>query len=388
MKHCWLFLIMILLCTACSDDDEDTTSTKPPTRVVITYMMAENSLSNYAVSDLNEIRQGVSLIPEGCHMVVFIDNSSTATPPEIISFDSVEGEQVLVEYPDDVVSTDKDAMLSILQYIINNNPADEYALILWSHGSGWMPANNSVSSRSIGIDNEENSLSNTGLEMDISTLKEVLTAVGVHWEYIFYDVCFMQCIEVAYELRHLTDWSIGSVAEIVATGAPYNILMPYFFEQTNFARDIAEQYYNTYKDNSGMLLSSVKSDALDALADATADALLPLNEYPTADLQKYCTYASSTGYKPEYYDMGSCIYHWAGSSGYNTWAKAMEAAVPYRYYSNSWTTSYSTVFTASMTDAEHYSGVSMYFPIAGRDRDNAFWRDYEWYEAVGYLFDR
>ncbi len=389
MKKSFILLLLIpLFCFSCSDDEQGDVAESGLRRVVIAYIMAENSLSTASTYDLDEIRSAVTLIPSDCRMVVFLDNSSTAKNPQIISFDSQRGEQVVYEYSSDVVSTDGEVMEQALQYIIDNNPAREYALILWSHASGWVPPSNSVSSLSIGIDNGKNTSSNSGEEMAISTLREVLEDVGVHWTYIFYDACFMQCVEVAFELRHLTDWSMGSPAEIVDTGAPYDRLMPYFFEASGYANDLVEQYFMEYENSQGALLSAIRSDALEALAAATATVLTPLDDYPTTDLQAYCAYASSTGWKPEYYDMGSCISHWAGAAVYDEWATALNEAVPYRYATTTWVTSYSSVFRARLTDQEHYAGVSMYFPISGRDEYNDYWREYEWYDAVGYLFDR
>ncbi len=389
MKQLSLFLLLLvgtLFLTSCNDDD-DAPSQKSLRRVVVVYIMGENSLTTMATDDLSEIRAGASQIPDDCRMVVFFDNSSTTTMPQILSFDSTNGEQLLYQYPEDVVSTEGDVMESVLQYIVNGNPAEEYALILWSHGSGWAPASSSAKSYTIGIDNGKNTTSNTGVEMEITTLRSVLSSVGVHWKYILYDACFMQCVEVAYELRQLTEWSLGSVAEIPDRGAPYDKLMPYFFASATFQKDIIEQYYDDYAASSGVLLSAIRSDALEGLATATAAAIRGLDAYPTDGLQAYCAYASATAYKPEYYDMGSCIYHWAGQSAYDTWETAMTTAVPYRYVSSTWPTSYSRTFSPRITDADHIALISMYFPIAGRDALNNAWRKYEWYTDVGYLFE-
>ncbi len=277
-------------------------------------------------------------------------------------------------------------MQTVLQFVIEKNPADEYALILWSHGSGWLPANRSK--KSIGIDNGANTMSNTGTEMDISTLRGVLENTGICWKYIFYDACFMQCIEVAYELRNVTQWSIGSPAEIPSDGADYTIMMPCFFEEETFAKDITEQYYNIYWNNYGVLLSAIRSDRLENFARATVNSISSLSYFPVDDVQKYCVYSVVTGWEPEYYDIGSCIYHWMGESGYASWQTEMELAIPYRYSSSRWRTSFSSVFDAQLSDAGHYAGASLYLPVEGRDSDNDAWRKYGWYQAAGYLFDR
>ncbi len=355
-------------------------------RVVIVYMMGENSLSSDAQTDLNEIRSAYGQIPDGCSVVVYFDNNRTDIKPQILSYDNVVGERLLYEYNEDLVSTDSTVMLNALRYIVEQNEADEYALILWSHGSGWMPTRG-VMNRTIGIDNGNNTLSNTGTEMEIITLRHLLEELGVQWKYIMYDACFMQCIEVAYELRGLTEWSIGTPTETPAYGANYTTMMPSFFSKETFAEDIASQYFDLYKNNYGMLISAIRSDQLDGLAQATARALSPLSDFPTDGIQHYCEYTIYTGWKPEYYDLGSCIYHWTGEDGYSEWLPALEAAIPYRYCTNTWLTAYSAV-NAVMTDAAHYAGASMYVPFDDREAYNAAWRNYEWYQAVGRLLDR
>ncbi len=387
MKRFLSLVFPALLLLSCGGDDDAGETVSTPARlrrVVVAYVMGENSLSSIAVSDLDEMRRGAAQIPDDGRFVVFYDNSSTASPPQIIALDN-EGETLQHEYAEDVVSTDSAVMENALKTIINDNAADEYALVLWSHGSGWLE---SAQKRTIGIDNGKNTTSDSGQEMEIPVLRHVLENTGVKWRYVFYDACFMQCVEVAYELRNVTDWSIASPAEILANGGNYTTLMPCFFEADGFARDITEQYFNLYSDNYGVLISAVKSSALDALASATADVLSSVSDFPTDGMQQYCAYAGSTGWKPEYYDTGSCIYRWTGDAGYAAWQDAMEAAVPYRYYTMSWVTSFSSVFSARITDAEHYTGTSMYFPAEGRDADNEAWRRYEWYSAAGRLMDK
>ncbi len=390
MKRIIFFLCLSFFCLSCTDDEDEKdsgTSKNGLRRAVLVYVMAENSLSSLATSDLNEIRAGMGSIPADCRMVVYFDNSDTKTYPQIISFDAENGEQLVYEYAEDPISTDPDVMLGALRLMLQDNTADEYALILWSHGSGWIPASNRVKHRSIGIDNGNNTYSNTGEEMNISQLKAVLENLDIHWTYIFYDACFMQCVEVAYELRELTDWSMGSVAEIPGNGAPYDKLMDAFFEKTGYENDIIELYFDDYKNGGGVLLSAIESSGLEDLARATRTAISPLSDYPTSNIQKYCTYSSNTLYKPEYYDIGSCIYHWTDDDAYASWQEAMEQAIPYRYHTSTWTTEYRDV-SARLTDEEHYTGVSMYFPIEGREELNDAWREYEWYRDVGYLFDR
>ncbi len=391
-----LSLALAALLASCKDDiplPESGTR-----RVLVVYMIGENSLTGNAQADLNEIRAGVSGIPDDCSVVVYFDNSRTDIRPQILSYTHTLGETLQYEYNDEVVSSDSTVMLAALRFVVERNPADEYALILWSHGSGWIPATSPSSTaqssaprRTIGIDNGSNSTSNTGQQMEIHTLRGVLEELGVKWKYILFDACFMQCVEVAYELRDLTEWVIGTPAETPANGAAYDKMMPSFFSASTYAADITKEYFQEYCDTYGLIISAVRCERLEALARSTRLTLTSLGsdyDYPTEGIQQYCAYASTTGWKPEYFDMGSSLGTWAGEEAYGQWLEALDEAVPYRYLSTSWLTSYTYAFKARLTDTEHSVGVSMYVPVEGRDNYNSAWRTYEWYRDAAYPLDR
>ncbi len=386
MKQLLLLLLSLSLCVACSDsgidiEPETTTETDTLRRVVIVYIMAENSLTSYASSDMAEIRKAYGSIPKDCEMVVYLDNSSEANMPYIAAFNS-EGETVVRQYDYDPVSTDSAEMQSTLAYIMEQRPAEEYALILWSHGSGWVPA-----TRTIGIDNSSNTSSDYGLEMEITTLRHVLENTGVRWKYVMYDACFMQCIEVAYELRNATEWSIGSPAEIPGDGAPYDELMESFFAEETFAKDIALGYYTAYTSNKthGAVMSSVRSDRLEALAAATVKALAEVEDFATTDVQQYGSYTSRF---TEYYDMGGLINAWCAEDVYAEWLEALDEAVPYRYTKAWWYSNVPSGHRRYIDDASLYSGLSMYVPVASRESLNASWRSCDWYAAAGYALEQ
>ena len=386
MKHwMWLFFIPLILCAACRDKDDDVEEPIPPTmhKVVVVYMMGENSLSGDAPRDLFEIRQGMKSIPEDCRLIVFYDNSDASQRPQIIAFDGTGKEETIYEYDTDIVSTDSHAMLEVLRRIHKRFPAEHYGLVLWSHGSGWIPAPQST----IGIDNNRNTTGDTGTEMEIATLAGVLHSTGIHWDYILFDACFMQCIEVAYELRHATEWCIGSPTEIPAAGAPYTKLMEALFLDEGYAQRIVQDYYNFYEEYSkdwGVILSAIRSSELEALAEATAKHIATRTDFPTTGVQVYCAYTSRTKWKPEYFDMGSTMHLWLADEEYAEWRKVMERAVPCHKEAPEWPTGYPSVLTPEITDPDNVIAASMYIPIEGRDQLNTAFRQTAWCKALGW----
>ena len=54
--------------------------------------------------------------------------------------------------------------------------------------------------------------------------------------------CNFMCLEVLYELRNVTDYIIGSPAEIPDQGAPYDEIVPDMFADGRFYTSIIDKY--------------------------------------------------------------------------------------------------------------------------------------------------
>ena len=362
MKKTYLLLTLVFIVVSCSKED-DIEISKHFNKTAIVYMMAENSLSFSSQCDLSEILSGSKYLPGGSDIIVYIDDANWITGdtlPMLIRIEE-EGTDTLKTYLEQD-SCDGTVFASVLSDIKSLSPSDSYSLVMWSHGTGWLPSNNAPQ-KTIGIDNNQNAYSNAGSEMEISAMREAIEQTELHFNWIMFDACFMQCIETAYELKDIADYIIGSPAEIPAKGAPYDIIARDFFISDNeqSAMKIAYDYYNYYKGSKGVLLSVVKTSELDALADITSQVL---DSIPTVDdsegIQQYGPWSKNSMWRSEYYDMASIMYHRLDSTRYEQWFQQIENAIPYRLNSISWKTSYN--FDAVMTDSLHYAGVSMFLP--------------------------
>lgn len=381
MKHIWIVLFALFF-ISCKEHDPEPEAPIMRKHVVVLYMIAENSLSSpFAAEDLNEIRQAITHIPDSCALVAYVDDSRTDQLPQIISFDKKAGEKIVFQYRNDPISADSATMQQALKIICNKFPAQHYGLVMWSHGSGWIPQTKAPQ-RTIGVDNGQNTSSNAGTEMEISTLANVLKNTGLHWDFVFFDACFMQGVEVAYELRDIADWCIGSPAEIPGRGAPYNSIMPDLFRESDEVWRIAETYYDNYRSKDGLIISALKTSELEALADATAPLLATLDEQPaTSGIQKYLAYCNHAQWKPEYFDMGSAMGKWFTGEEYTTWREALERAVPHRFATEQWTTVFYSDFNPYITDPEHIACLSMYIPVEGH-KWNDYYRQTAWWKRM------
>lgn len=378
MKRSILYLIIYVLAfglTACdrhSDvkpnrSNEDTPDTLR--RLVVVYMAAENNLSYMADLDVAEMESAAGDIPGDCALAVYLDNNADQGKPAILLIDKAGGKRTVRTYDEDPISTDSATMQRVLADIIRRIPAREHGLVLWSHSTGWTPRED---------DRRRTWGSERSHEMLIPTLARVLENTGVHWQYILYDCCFMQCVEVAYQLRRVTDWNIGAPIEIPGLGAPYHVIMPHLFQEENFARDIPAAYHAYYEQQrDGVILSAIRSDRLGELAGATAAALDTVSHISTDGVQCYGAYTQGTHWVGEFHDMASLMSRNLSPADYATWFAIQEQAIPHRFASKRWYSAFSDI-TPRLTDANHFAGTSMYLPVEGRDGMNEHWSAYDW----------
>lgn len=405
MKRIFTHLIYILLASAslaqllsCHKDEADRWDHPGRTmeRTLIIYMAGENSLSSFVSSDSAEIARGLKDVPEGCRVVLYMDDSRGS---RLCVGMHDQPLQVVCQYPRNICSTDSTDMEQVLGEIFKRYPAESYGLVMWSHASGWVFAKGRQSRaaaprRSFGIDNgQRSSSSNSGPQMDIPTLAKVLSH-HPHLDFLFFDACFMQCIEVAYELRNVADWVMGSPAEIPGDGAPYDQLLGMLGTRGISPQLLLQAYYEYYTeglgaiDYHGVILSAIRTSELPQLVAATApliseimhDRTLPacwgVQSYFPVDREDYADYFA------EFYDMSHFLNMRCSEGVYDQWRLVLERAVPYRFLSERWSSGYSR--SMRVDDPDNCAAVSMFVPTSLHSSDewiNNYHR-LEWYDAV------
>ncbi|WP_321332260.1 clostripain-related cysteine peptidase [uncultured Bacteroides sp.] len=386
--------VALALLTACSKDDDAPVQEKA-SRTVLVYIVADNNgLASFASDDIAEMVEGyASVDADKDNLLVYVDGNST---PCVIQLKKNKNGTVIQDtiyrYPEQN-SLDVPVMSEVFERTFAGFPADSYGLVLWSHGDGWIPATTaSVSTRWFGYDEDT--------QMDISALKLALEAAP-HFDFILSDACFMQSVEVAYELSSCVDYFISSPTEIPGPGAFYTDVVPAMFQETSTKKEsaiaIASGYYNYYnaKYNDGIGLSNsnwtagvsvsvVESDKLDDLATATK-SLLP--QYisdgaviGTSGILCYDPYRNKY-----YYDMYGLMKSLAGEgSAYTNWKIAFTNAV---IWAETTDENYCTdaFGSGSMHSMTGFSGLSIYIPRGNSASTlNKFYHSYQWYTDGGW----
>lgn len=435
MFRCWkeflpvFLLLTCLFAVSCSDDERDGKAGSVPEyrRTVIVYMAAQNSLgyARAAVADSAEIASGAELIPSTRdNLILFIDD---AEKPRLYRYyKSTNGKgyySKIYQYPTDVSSTDSSTLLDVLSRVKNLFPSESYGLVLWSHGSGWLPQIRSLSRtyaggtsrpRAFGIDVGEGGNMKTdtkadgtlGDQMEISALASAISSSGLHMDYIFFDACLMQSLEVAYELRNVADYIVGSPAMTSGYGAFYHdqIRNGFFTYPTNDKniRTIVDTYYHNvmesdttrqYYQDQGCVMSVIKASALENLARQTAlclpEAISNGREPDLTGMDGYTDF-ESTAY-PDCYDAAGVMHALLKADRYVAWRRALDECVVYHRMSEYYY--YNTVGPYShlaQTDPDIYCGASMFVPqekyaggLSSLNYNEKF-RSTAWYAAAGW----
>ena len=191
-------------------------------------------------------------------------------------------------------------------------------------------------------------------------------------------------IEVAYELRNVTDKLIFSQTEILGDGMDYQTMASYIFaSQGPDLRGFCERYFDYYNSKSGQYrsatISMIDCSKLEPLAQSAKDIFA---RYRTAltrvesnrNVQKY--YRSSYSHTQQwFYDFGDIIEKCSPSKeDLDTFNSRLEEAVIYKAATPNFMSSFKI---------EHHSGLSMYLPIAiNREYLNNFYKTLEWNKAT------
>ena len=404
--------------TACTSDDElmtnenweaDKGATRQPSqpeRTVLVYMAGKNNLSSTGTdlleADLNEIKEGSKKLSDKDCILVFVrrykanDNMETPWLARIWRgevTDSVSVADMGISMSD-ARACDPEVMERVMNYAYTKYAATrDYGLVLWGHGSGWLIESDMARTRAYGLDNG-NYIGGSGKWMNIPTLNRILQKMP-HMRFILCDCCHMMCLEDLYELRNVTDYMIGSPAEIPGQGAPYDTMLPAFFEKESFYSSIIERYHASVKGN--LPLSVVKMSEMDHVAQATAQALQSVKANlggGYADMKGIVHY----GYVGDdlehedvhnfFYDAGDFMSRYASATDYQMWNEALSKAVVMKRIGYNWDTeaTWSKIYSDFKMTEEKFHGVSMFVPQNPSKgyyaRFNEDIKQMEWHQVV------
>ena len=438
-------ILAALLLAACHDDDDHhgqkALQEVECKRAVMVYMSMQNSLGNsgYHRNDSAEIAQAMGYIPADDRLLLFIDD---ARPPRLYELHrSLTEPRLLKRWQADLSTASKEGLQEVLTLLRTYYKAEEYGLVFGSHATGWLPqpqrpaptsrrrelapgAPRSGAWRTIGIDVGDGGTMSIdkgqdGTEPDQIEMEDFARAVsdaGLHLRYLLFDCCLMQCAEVAYALRGVTDYIIASPISISAEGAYYTDMVRYgLFAAPEMVASTYASYYlgqgsvpapeEGGRNFFGTVISCIRTDRMELLAQTVGEILQHLAaeavgqggtplQWRMGQALNYHAYTSYFYYRPHFYDLYSALAAMGASeTDLQRLRTVVDETVVYAGATGKFWIGPSYYDFQTMPASEEYCGISMFVPqtlytdnavnCAYGDLNAAF-RHTEWYAAAGW----
>ena len=277
-KTPWLLpLLFIFFLTSCHKEEPPP---PPVERTVFVYMPWSSDLLSFFEINLQDLETSiVENRIQTDRFIVFL--SETSSKASLFELKYEHGQCVRIPLKsyagaDLPPFTTAAGITSILGDVVSRSVTPHYAMIIGSHGIGWIPVGVSLSRSAEtfrphwesegGLPTRYFGGKESRYQTDITTLAQGITAAGLHMEYILFDDCYMSNAETAYDLRSVTDYLIGCPTEVMAYGFPYHLIGKHLTGMLDYA-GVAEgfyQFYSDYKDPYGTV-SVIDCSQLEAL---------------------------------------------------------------------------------------------------------------------------
>ena len=278
---------------------------------VLVWIAGDNNLDEFGLKDIDEMKR----VGSNDHMdiaVQFDRAGDTHTRRYHLHRDTSLDDD-LVEDVGETDTGDPAVATEFFTWGIRRFPSEHVLAVLWNHGSGIDEADVYARSGSRGIAHRvvagpvkralfattvEEALGSRAIAYDDTSrdfldnaelrkvLEDVKADTGRAIDVLGFDACLMSMIELAYELRDVADYSVGSEQTEPGNGWPYDrVLGPLAERPDTTPRELAavtvQQYVESYQGGGEAVTlaafdlsrADAVKDAVDGLAGALIDAL-------------------------------------------------------------------------------------------------------------------
>lgn len=226
----------------------------PAEWTILVYLDADNDLESAGIHNFNQMEIVGST--ERVHVIVQMDRrygddqyneNWTDTRRYLITRDTDPRRMHSVRLDDaplnELDMASPQTLRNFVQWGMSEFPADHYMLVIWDHGSGWQIRSMNLAPRYkyVVADDTSSTL------LNVTNIPSAL--VGLNLDVIAFDACYMQQLEVAYELRNCANYLVGSTATEPSPGYNYDRLLRHIGANTQpdqLCRIIVQQYAEEY----------------------------------------------------------------------------------------------------------------------------------------------
>lgn len=371
-------------------------------QTIIIHFVGTALREPYFTSNLQKMLEALSHNIQGDARVMAITTESTTDGILYeLRYDENLGKAVKEKVKDLDLKTPYNANLLKfnLQKALEFAPADKYALVIGSHGLGWVPkVSSAATSRALmrmGISPASLWERNKGAEMtrhigdkgeivqyDVHEIASAIESNNIKLEYILFDACFMGNVESAYDLRNATKYIIGSPCEVMGYGFPYINIMQHMLTEGGKSYNldkICSEYVNYYRTGAATPSACVALTHTSEL-EALATAMKAVNNAGIKEdfALNQVQYYEGQG-QHSFYDLGDMVEQsCADSTVASAFKTQLDKTVTSRYHTDQFYSAYGSS-NKYYHDIKYYSGITT---SANVEHYAADWQQTAWYKAT------
>lgn len=278
--------------------------------------------------------------------------------------------------------TTANGLASLLSKVKVEAPAKQYALIVGCHGTGWLFSEGKSRARTRYFGGSDHYF-----QTNIPTLAAAIEQAKMRMQFVMFDDCYMSNVEVAYEMRHATDYLIGCCSEIMAYGMPYKNIWKHLTQPKPNYKEVVNEFHNFYSNykwphgNIGVTDCSKVEEVAARMKTINAATANNAKLIDWKDIQRLDGYE-----KTIFFDMGDYVNKLCNTPETQSMAREMQAAlaqlVPYKSTTKYIYTALEQLNTQTIF-VNAYSGITISDPTQS-DFENALTnkRETGWWKAT------
>jgi hypothetical protein len=205
-------------------------------------MAADNDLYAHALGDILEIENSLIL---NTKVLILLDGENETKIVEI-----EDGKEKILKKFDNLNTGDPETLTEFILFSLNFCNPENIILTLWGHGDG----RNFKGTDGKGVCFDENSTDYLTVKEIKESLKTIYDKKKRSIDIIIFDACFMQTVEVSYELKDYVKYIIASQAYVPLDGFPYDDILNKISSENlsilEIGKEITKSYFDSYNNGS------------------------------------------------------------------------------------------------------------------------------------------
>lgn len=306
-----LLAITTLSLSGCKKDNGGGSDGTDNPRTIFVYMGGDNNLSTETYEKIDALCSAFSSSEINGKMIIYQDarlgGFREAYLYQVARTSSGQYVASEIKRYGEADSADPTTLSTAIADAVAAAPAKSYGMIVFSHGSGWLPADQSeLSSTNVGQSMTAPSATSAGADKrsiitdgnNSMSITDFAAAIPANtFDFIVMEACLMGDITTIYELSDKTNKILASPAEIVSPGFTdiYPQCVAYLYQETPDLEAFGRAYMNYWLSQTNYPYATIAlydCTKMQALVDAVID---PISSTPNLGSDGYIDYVQRFG---------------------------------------------------------------------------------------------